>query len=125
MVEKIWKCPRQTNGQICGWKNSWRRKVCECCGKQKPKKRASSRDVPDVPYEECLKLFGDACMFPGCEVRDTPERKLNRDHDHATGEIRGLLCFVHNFRAVRGISWERAQGVYDYLRRHEERMGRL
>ena len=41
-----------------------------------------------------LAAQGGGCAICGCEPRD--DISLHVDHDHATGEIRGLTCFRCN-----------------------------
>ncbi len=120
---RTWTCQRQTGGVRCGAQNPRRLQICATCGKRRPKTAASPRDVPNVAYEECVQLFGEVCGM--CGRSPNPGRKLNRDHDHATGELRGLLCFQCNFRLRRYASWDFIQRAYAYLQRHEQRMGRL
>lgn len=41
-------------------------------------------------YESLYRFQAGKCSI--CERRPTKERRLVVDHDHATGEVRGLLC---------------------------------
>lgn len=43
-----------------------------------------------MPYERWVELFGELCGI--CGRKPSTKRRLDRDHDHATGEPRGLLC---------------------------------
>lgn len=45
-------------------------------------------------YEAILDAQGGACAL--CECPPTPGISLHVDHDHGTGEIRGLLCMRCN-----------------------------
>ena len=45
-------------------------------------------------YEEMLAAQGGGCAI--CGKRPRPDSSLHVDHDHGTGEIRGLLCFNCN-----------------------------
>ena len=48
-------------------------------------------------YEKILKLQGGRCFICG----NKPGRKrLAVDHDHKTGEVRGLLCRICNFDTI-------------------------
>lgn len=123
MTVRTWTCQRQSGGVKCGAVNPRRLQICSACGKRRPKTAASPKDVPDVPYEVCVEMFGERCGV--CGASPKPGKKLHRDHDHATMELRGLACFQCNFRMRRYMTWKFVQLVYDYLKRHEQRMGRL
>jgi hypothetical protein len=45
-------------------------------------------------YDRILEAQGGVCAL--CECRPTPGISLHVDHDHGTGEIRGLLCMRCN-----------------------------
>lgn len=47
-------------------------------------------------YEELLAFQGGTCAIPSCTANGRA-RKLAVDHDHVTGEPRGILCQPHNF----------------------------
>ena len=52
------------------------------------RKRGSSIKLPQ--YEELLRTQGGVCA--GCLTAPTDALRLAVDHDHTTGEVRGLLC---------------------------------
>jgi Recombination endonuclease VII len=45
-------------------------------------------------YERILEAQGGVCAL--CERQPTPGISLHVDHDHGTGEVRGLLCMRCN-----------------------------
>lgn len=50
-------------------------------------------------YERLLELQGGTCAIPRCRANGKRKR-LAVDHDHDTGEVRGLLCGPHNYELV-------------------------
>lgn len=49
--------------------------------------------ITEAIYKKMLAVFGGKCWI--CET--LPKKsKLNVDHDHKTGQVRGLLCFFCN-----------------------------
>lgn len=46
-------------------------------------------------YEEMRKVQGNACAI--CGVSAEGKRNMAADHDHHTGAVRGLLCFMCNY----------------------------
>ncbi len=47
--------------------------------------------ITNEDYEQMLENQGFCCL--GCGLHQNElEKKLNVDHDHATGKVRGLLC---------------------------------
>jgi hypothetical protein len=92
----FWTCSRVTGGIRCGHENPNRKQKCEACGKRRPARRKPAHmKALEQPYEAFVKANGgDWCGVCGAEGSDT--RKLDRDHDHVTGAVRGVLCHRHN-----------------------------
>lgn len=47
-------------------------------------------------YARLLEAQGGTCAIPRCPATGKRKR-LAVDHDHETGEVRGLLCGPHNY----------------------------
>jgi len=84
--------------------------------------RAKALGVTDAEYARLLEAQGGHCAL----CPNTPKtRRLHVDHDHATGRVRGLLCYVCNkyLPATRDAAWHRRAADYltpsepEYLRR--------
>lgn len=100
-MSRFWTCQRQADGIKCRRINSNRKRNCEACGKPRPpRKKPAHLAALDLPYEEFVLINGgDHCGI--CGTKPSDNRRLDRDHDHATGQARGLLCHRHN----RGLDW--------------------
>lgn len=79
-------------------------------------------------YGMTLQKFDEMARNQGgvCAVCHNPNniegRELTVDHDHKTGEIRGLLC--HSCNLVLGLvgdSLDRLLDLHEYLRNHQEK----
>lgn len=57
--------------------------------------RAKQLGVTDEAYAELLARQGGGCAICGKPPKDGG-RRLDVDHDHRTGEVRGLLCWTCN-----------------------------
>lgn len=69
-------------------------------------------------YDEMLAKQGGVCGICRCEPR--PDISLHVDHNHATGEIRGLLCFSCNVTVGHlREDHDRLAAVAAYLRAHD------
>jgi hypothetical protein len=69
-------------------------------------------------HDELIAELGPECGICGQPAK--PDRRLNIDHDHATGLVRGLLC--HKCNAGIGLLGDGIEGLQagiDYLRRYE------
>lgn len=91
---KYWACP-------CGTRNPRQNQRCTNpdCRKPRPKKRvpAHAQTLRDDPYELYVQtaqaihgVTDESCC--ACGKPRTQERHHDRDHDHKTGQRRGLLC---------------------------------
>lgn len=70
-------------------------------------------------YERMLEEQGGVCFI--CKKPRPEDRTLHVDHDHATGEIRGLLCFrCNNALGDFDDDHELLQNAADYLDRDPE-----
>lgn len=96
MPAKYWSCPRRCGGR-------WPRSMVKCrtagCEGRRPKKavRAHARTLRDDSYAVYVQTARDihgvtdeSCC--ACGKPRSQERHHDRDHDHLTGERRGLLC---------------------------------
>jgi hypothetical protein len=68
-------------------------------------------------YEAMLQLQGGVCAI--CKSA-SKRRRLDVDHDHQTGKVRGLLCEMCN-KAIGGLgdSVERVESALMYLKKHK------
>lgn len=70
--------------------------------------------LTDEEYEERLAGQGGVCAV--CKRPPGKHKRLCVDHNHETGEIRGLLCLRCNAHiSALGDSLERVQAVLTYL----------
>lgn len=85
---RTWTCRK------CG--GSWPRRYAKCqdidCTGRRPAARVPRhrRVLDELPYEWWVSEFGERCGI--CTREPSATRRLDRDHDHKTGEPRGLLC---------------------------------
>lgn len=77
-------------------------------------KRAKQLGISDAAYAERLAAQGGTCAIEGCENRPKT-RRLHVDHDHATGEVRGLLCHLCNRALPTWQNPRRLRALADYL----------
>jgi hypothetical protein len=91
-MSRYWRCRRQSKGVVCNQLNLARKRLCTSCGKPRPKRKkpAHAAILDSMPYERWAEVYSERCGICGCEPSSS--RRLDRDHDHRTGEPRGLLC---------------------------------
>lgn len=74
-------------------------------------------------YEQLLAFQGGTCAIPTCNASGKRKR-LAVDHDHVTGEVRGLLCGPHNYELLGKYAGDLQAGL-DYLNNPPARAARL
>ena len=120
MAKSVWRCSK------CGGRfERARNRVCpNGCGTRAPKKRvpAHARTLRDDSYERYVQVSkaihgvtDESCCV--CGKERSLERRHDRDHDHITGNPRGLACHLCNRVMVRQLTLERARAVVAYLER--------
>lgn len=116
MSGRVWTCRRVTKGVKCGTVNPRVRRKCQTCGKPRPavRKPAHMSALAD-PYDVWVERYGNVCGI--CGKAPSARRRLDRDHDHATGAARGVLCSRCNryLPYFATSAWLRAAA--DYLER--------
>ena len=90
----------------CGTLNEPAKKKCGACGHARPRKRTPKHKEAlrwsyefYLDWQQDIHGVGEECGVCG---RPPKARRLDRDHDHATGNPRGLLCARCNQRLERG-----------------------
>ena len=97
-MTRYWTCTK------CKTRNARTKQLCPCGGRRPAARVPRHRLVLNVPYERWVEAFGERCGICGREPSEN--RRLDRDHDHATGAARGLLCH----RCNRGLpNWADAE----------------
>jgi hypothetical protein len=105
--------------------------------KQKAKWRAKYRADPSVAlwanrkykygYSKdmvfrSVEAQGNKCPICQCSLLEIPDNKWHIDHDHKTGEVRGVLCFLcnHKLGVVEKAGKFNYESALDYLRKHRD-----
>lgn len=55
-------------------------------------------DMTEAQWNKMLRAQRGGCAI--CGRKPKPGRRLNTDHDHRTGRVRGALCFHCNYRLL-------------------------
>ncbi len=105
-MARVWTC------QKCGTRNARIKQRCPCGRKRPAARRPSHQAALELPYDEWVARFGERCGI--CGNPPGPTRRLDRDHDHLTGEPRGLLCHRCNRALPNWVSagWLARAGAY-------------
>ena len=102
--------------------NAYRREY-----RQRPERKRADRDgylrrkygIGVEDYDRMFEAQGGVCAI--CRKPRPEERTLHVDHDHETGEIRGLLCFrCNNALGDFDEDFDLFQLAADYLDRDDE-----
>lgn len=99
---------------------SYRKTICNRCYKKSPAYRKErsrylerTYGITIEEYEKLLAAQGGGCAICGGKSGD---KNLAVDHNHKTGEVRGLLCKRHNSAIARWIrNAEEAEATLDYF----------
>jgi hypothetical protein len=119
--------PAKEIARVRAWRRKHREQFNEYQREYRVRRAAEIREghlrrtfgLTQADYDELLAAQGGGCAVCG---EPPPEgRSLHVDHDHATGRVRGLLCF----RCNGGLGQfsddpERLVTVIDYLTRSDE-----
>lgn len=98
---------------------SYRKHICNACYKKSDAYR-NQRDrylkrtygITIEEYEALLKVQGGGCAVCGSR---SGTKELAVDHDHKTGEVRGILCKRHNSALARWVrNADEAAATLDY-----------
>jgi hypothetical protein len=115
-VARFWVCYRQQDGVKCLWRNKAIQQKCAKCGGVRPARKQPKHMVAlEIPYETYVELNGGIERCGICDrPRTSKDRRLDRDHDHRTGQPRGLLCVRCNKALASWMtsSWLRAAADY-------------
>lgn len=110
----------------CGYRNDPSHLNCraEGCRRHRPKRRVPrhARALQELTFEEWAMLSqrvhgGHLYACGLCGRQPAGGRRHDRDHDHQTGDPRGLLCWRCNRELVRHSTLEEARAVVAYLER--------
>lgn len=127
MARRYWTCRK------CGTRHERTTQVCraaiadgeECSGRRpKPRVPKHARTLQDDSYQSYLQVASDihGVTDESCCVCGKPRHELmhhHRDHDHVSGQPRGVVCFQCNQLMPRLLTPERARLILSYLERCE------
>lgn len=120
---RYWTCRK------CHYRNEHRGSSRKClgCGENTKRKRRVPKHAEvlrDLDFERWATLSveihgGDLYACGVCTRPMGENRRPDRDHDHRTGEARGLACVRCNRELLRHATLEEARAVVAYLERVE------
>lgn len=125
MPPKYRLCPK------CKYRYERIKQKCPNCAAARPKKRVPkhAQTLRDHTYEDYINISkqihgveDESCCV--CRKPKAEGRRHDRDHDHKTGNPRGLACHLDNRSMPHWLTAHRAQLIADYLKRVEDFYGK-
>lgn len=120
-MPSYWTCRK------CRYRNrrTASKRCAECGSETKPKRRPPKHRavLEQMAYGDfavlSVLIHGGAPHACGCCGAERPEggKRLHRDHDHRTGEPRGILCFRCNSELIRQNTLAELERAVAYLKR--------
>jgi ribosomal protein L24E len=129
--DRYWRDPQKHRAQSLRWSRKYREQNREKAriwrlanpGKSRASVNAArlkrEYGITAADYEALLVQQGGCCAI--CCSEPSPDRRLSVDHNHVTGDVRGLLCQSCN--SVLGYAYdnpERLRAAAKYLEARDE-----
>jgi hypothetical protein len=133
-ADRYRKDPERVKNRVRKWEQENREKRAEWQRKYRASGRRQEVDrrtylkrthgITPEQYDAKLEAQGGVCAICGAPPRE--DISLHVDHDHATGDRRGLLCFrCNNALGDFGDDYERLVAASIYLLDHDPEMQEL
>lgn len=92
------RCRERPAAQIGSSRSGYRWYWCsECIGAMEQRKKLRARyGITPADYARMLVRQGGVCAICGAPPPSGRVRRLHVDHDHASGKVRGLVCYHCN-----------------------------
>ena len=99
-------------GELTGKQRKWCSPECARDAARGARLAAVFNITPDE-YDQILAYQGGVCAV--CKRRPKPGKRHAVDHDHKTGHVRGLLCYVCNKRVLGARSADAIVALAEYV----------
>src|SRR6266704_5749560 len=98
--------------ELVGRQSKWCSADCQKAAARE-KRLSEQYSITPEEYDEILSAQGGVCGV--CRRKPKPGKRHAVDHDHLTGFVRGLLCYVCNRRFISSRGDHIIEAMYEYV----------